>query len=131
LHIRDHILDETVEICEIPSGPKLSKFLLHCGIERRRRDELDVRCKHGGRFKASIGNTHKRIPQDAVLLEDWYGNWELLLNDPLDECLMGMLLLAIVSECVFQRLASSLHRDFSHLDCLVMDNVASENNFVC
>jgi hypothetical protein len=42
-----------------------------------------------------------------VLLEDGHGNWEVLLDDPLDECLMGVLLLAILGDCVFQRLASA------------------------
>jgi hypothetical protein len=110
LHIKDRVPDETVEVCEIPDRSKLSKFLLHCGIERSRRDELDIRCKYGGQFKVLVGNTHKRIPKDAVLLEDGHGNWEVLLNDLLDKCLMGVLRLAIVSECIFQRLASSLFR---------------------
>jgi hypothetical protein len=44
-----------------------------------------------------------------VLLEDGHGNWEVLFDDPLDERLMGVMLLAIVSDGVFQRLT------FSHL----------------
>jgi hypothetical protein len=61
-----------------------------------------------------------------VLLEDGHGNWEVLLDDPLDECLMSVLGLAIVGECVFQRLTSSLHRGFSHLNGFVEDTVIFE-----
>jgi len=52
----------------------------------------------------------------------------VLFDDPLDECLVGMLLLAIVGDCVFQRLVYSLHRDFSHLDGLVVDTVMPEKS---
>jgi len=66
-----------------------------------------------------------------MLLEHRHGKWKMLLDHPLDECLMGALLLPIVGDCVFQRLASLLHNDFSHLDGFVVDIVKSEKIFVC
>ncbi len=61
-----------------------------------------------------------------MLLEDRHGDWEVLVDDPLDECLVGVLLLAIVGECIFHPWACVLHRGFGHLDDLVVDTV----NFV-
>jgi hypothetical protein len=60
-----------------------------------------------------------------VPLEDGHSYWEVLLDDPLDKCLVGLVLLAIVSKCVFQRLAAALHWDFGHLDALVADTLIS------
>jgi hypothetical protein len=42
---------------------------------------------------------------------------------------MGVLRPAIVGECVFQRLASVLRGDFSHLDGLVFGKVVPEKCF--
>ena len=55
----------------------------------------------------------------------------MLLDDPLDKCLMGMLLLAIVGECEFQRLTSLLHWDFSHFDGAVVVNTVISGNINC
>jgi hypothetical protein len=52
------------------------------------------------------------IPKDALFLEDGHGDGQVLLHDPRDERLLGVLLPMVVGS-VFHR---SLHGDFSHLD---------------
>ena len=124
MHTRNREFNETVEVgCEFPAGLDLSKFLLYNAIERRRRDELDVRCKYHRQINVSVGSAYERILKDAVLLEDGHGKSEVLLNHPLDQCLMGDFRLASVGDGVFQGLASLLRSDFSHLGDLVVNSL--------
>lgn len=43
-HIRERVLNEAVEISEIPGGMDLYDFLLQCAIERSWSDKLGVTC---------------------------------------------------------------------------------------
>lgn len=49
--ISGFVLDETVEVGKVPSGPKLFKFLLYCVVDRSWRDELDISGKYCGQFE--------------------------------------------------------------------------------
>lgn len=51
--------------------------------------------------------------------EDGHYEREVLLDHPLDECLMGVMLMAVVRNCEFYRPAL---RDFRHLLGLVVGN---------
>lgn len=104
MNIRNRIFDKTVEVSELPGRPDLPDLLLQSVIERRRGDELDLGHKHRGRLKDSVGSTHERVTDDAVLLKNGHGEREVILNDILDESIVRMLLLAIMSDSVFQRL---------------------------
>jgi hypothetical protein len=68
-------------------------------------------------FKVSVRSTHERILDDPVLLENGHGLWEVHLDDPLDECLMGVLRQAIVGDSEFHRLVS--HVDDPEVDTLM------------
>lgn len=93
----------------------------------------NIRCKYNVRLqgpgKILGGSTYERILKHAVFFEDRHSKWDVLFDYPLNNCLMGVLL-AIMGECEFQRLAGFLHRDFSHLDFLVVNSMMFENNFV-
>lgn len=52
----------------------------------------------------------------------------MLLDHPLDECLMGVMVMAVVRNCEFHRSALS---DFRHLVGLVVDNnIILERRFI-
>jgi hypothetical protein len=51
-------------------------------------------------------SAHKGVLNDSVLLKNGYSKRQVLLNDPVDECLVRVLLLAIVGDREFQRSAS-------------------------
>lgn len=58
-----------------------------------------------------------------MFLEDGHGGRQVVLDNPLDECLVGAVLPAIVGDCVFQGLASVCRSGFGHLDGSVVQVV--------
>jgi hypothetical protein len=49
--------------------------------------------------------TNESVGENAVFLENRYGEWEMLVDDPFHEFLVGEVWLAVVGDGVFQALA--------------------------
>lgn len=73
-------------------------------------------------------STHKGVINDSVLFKDGYSERQMLLDDPVDECLVGVLLLTIVGDCEFHR---SAFWDFGHLPCVLVYSIWPEKIFIC
>jgi hypothetical protein len=69
------------------------------------------------------GNTNERIVEDFVLFEQGHGGWDMVLNNPLDECLVGVFWLAMVCYRILDGLACLLLGSFRHVEVVVLNSV--------
>lgn len=73
-------------------------------------------CHPRDKTQELFATAHQRISESAMSLEYGHGEWKVLVGNPLDEGLMGVLWEAIVGDCELQRVTSLLWSVFSHLE---------------
>ena len=61
-----------------------------------------------------------------MFFEQGHGGWDMVFNDLLDECLVGVFWLAMVCYRVLYGLACLLLRIFSHVEGVVLNMVIFE-----
>lgn len=65
-----------------------------------------------------------------MLLEDRHRKWEVTLDNPFEKLLVGMILLAIMSDSVLKRPAPLLPSNVGHLEGFVVDSLLFKMTYV-